>query len=110
MANTFDRIQEDTTSAIVFSRFQLAMKYDNTPAFMPPPLNVLVIFFFALFYLCHAILICCTCCNWNLESPLMDCWRKKRETDDKKKREISPITGDYWICRYCRIISIERSE
>eukprot|EP01083_Nonionella_stella_P230215 814042_1 len=86
MAKTFDSIQDDTTSAIVFSRFQLAMIYDNNPAFMPPPLNVLAIAFFALFYLCEGLMKCC--CNnskADLAIPLMPRWMKRRnlEIDDQ---------------------------
>eukprot|EP01083_Nonionella_stella_P100230 282393_1 len=89
MAKTFDSIQDDTTSAIVFSRFQLAMVYDNNATFMPAPLNIVAFVFFALFYVCEAIIKCCSCCfcldKFDFAIVLMPSWMKKRnlEIDDQ---------------------------
>eukprot|EP01083_Nonionella_stella_P151295 483244_1 len=98
MAKTFDTIQDDTTSAIVFSRFELAMIYDNNATFMPAPLNVISYAFFALFYLIEFALstcnnrCCCTCCTRNkgqypidLAILMMPGWMKRRnlEIDDQ---------------------------
>eukprot|EP01083_Nonionella_stella_P178794 632759_1 len=98
MAKTFDTIQDDTTSAIVFSRFELAMIYDNNATFMPAPLNVISYAFFALFYLIEFALstcnnrCCCTCCTRDkgqypidLAILMMPGWMKRRnlEIDDQ---------------------------
>eukprot|EP01083_Nonionella_stella_P108664 316222_1 len=95
MAKTFDMIQDDTTSAIVFSRFQMAMIYDKNVTLMPAPLNVVAFAFLALFYLVELIRCdnrsycscfnrsCCSCCkigNYRLDLAilLMPKWMKER--------------------------------
>eukprot|EP01083_Nonionella_stella_P151296 483245_1 len=103
MAKTFDTIQDDTTSAIVFSRFQLAMMKDNSATFMPAPLNVIAFIFFALFYLCETLMKCC-CAKADLAITLMPPWMKKRnlEIDDQivnKKCVMETNEGDDTECR-----------
>eukprot|EP01084_Bolivina_argentea_P252494 423824_1 len=56
MAKTFDTIQEDTIAAIIYSRFELAVSLDNSPAFMPPPLNLVA---FALMLIIYVVDILC---------------------------------------------------
>ena len=74
MAKTFDTIEEDTTAAIIFSRFQLALDRDTSACFMPPPLNVFAMGFLIIFYLiewfinsfgniCYCCKYGCLCCK-----------------------------------------------
>jgi len=65
MAKTFDTIEEDTISAIIFARYQLALDRDTSPCFMLPPLNVPAMAFMVVFYLIEGII--------NLFKRLMHC-------------------------------------
>ena len=56
MAKTFDAVQQDTTSAIIFMRFKMALDYEHSASFMPPPFNVLAIPCLALFYVIEGII------------------------------------------------------
>ena len=40
MATTYEHIDEDTTTTIVFARFELALRLDTDVSFMPPPLSL----------------------------------------------------------------------
>ena len=58
-------IDRDTTTTIVFARFELAVQFDSDASFMPPPLNVLAIGGVALFYVVDTIVECVSrlCCR-----------------------------------------------
>eukprot|EP01083_Nonionella_stella_P180070 641139_1 len=99
MAKTFDTIGEDTTAAIIFARFELAIDRDQKASQMPPPLNVFAMCFLALFYIIEKVTdsckrICCCCCrlfckkehiNFDLAVLLMPPFMKDRklELDDQ---------------------------
>eukprot|EP01083_Nonionella_stella_P122850 369792_1 len=63
MATTYEHIDQNATSEIIFARFQLALSLDDDPSFMPPPLNllamVLVVIFYAIEWIIKTVSNCC---------------------------------------------------
>eukprot|EP01084_Bolivina_argentea_P067703 123248_1 len=62
MATTYAHIEENSTSAIIFARFELALNLDSDASFMPPPLNVLVMVLLLIFYIIEKIINFVTVC------------------------------------------------
>ena len=90
MAKTFDAIEEDTTAAIIYSRFELALDRDTTASYMPPPLNVFAMGLMIIFYLVEICMnscgfICAKCC----------CCCKDKEKENEQQEEKNPKYPDF---------------
>eukprot|EP01084_Bolivina_argentea_P050298 92480_1 len=51
MAKTYDSVEENVSSAIIFARLQLSSRLDCAPSFMPPPLSVLSMVLMVIIYI-----------------------------------------------------------
>ena len=56
MVKTYDSVQQDTIAAIIFTRFKMAVDYESSASFMPPPLNIIAIPCLASFYLIEGVI------------------------------------------------------
>eukprot|EP01083_Nonionella_stella_P098541 277150_1 len=103
MAKTFDSINEETISQIIFARFELAVELNRESAFMPPPFNVFAMVGIVLFYIIELVLnwsVClCASVPCDLAVFIMPSWMKwkKLELDEQilgQKIHIITSEGD----------------
>eukprot|EP01083_Nonionella_stella_P213062 768781_1 len=100
MATTYESIDENATSAIIFARFQLALSLDDDPSFMPPPLNLVAIVFLVMFYAIEWIIkMVPRCCSsyerYDLITLILPKFMKKRKIE-LDEQILFANCGQYW--------------